>query len=434
MLTDYVTNNGHGYKGSGNDIAKAIAATWGWNSSTTAGTPGNDPGSNNSSGFTAAPGGYRGYNGVVHNIGYDGLWWSSSEYSTTNAWGRGMYYNDIYVSRGDVGRRYGFSVRCVEDESTEIVIPSLTTQPISDITLNTATTGGVITSDGGSTVTARGVCWSTSQNPTTDNGKTTDGAGTGSYTNNLSGLTANTTYYVRAYATNSVGTAYGAQVCFTTTLAGIFDGDGNVYTTVTIGTQTWLKENLKTTTCNDGTAIPLVTDATAWEALSSPAYCWYNNDEAGYKAIYGALYNWYAVDAASNGNKNVCPSGYHVPTDAEWTVLTDYLTNNGYGYEGSGDDIAKAIAATWGWKSYTTAGTPGNDPGSNNSSGFTAVPGGLRISSGTFVDIGYIGFWWISTESPTTSAWLRYIFSNGPNISRIDYTKTYGFSVRCVGD
>ena len=117
----------------------------------------------------------------------------------------------------------------------------------------------------------------------------------------------------------------------------ITDKDGNVYTSVTIGTQVWMKENLKTTKYNDGTAIPLVTDGAAWESLTTPGYCWYNNDAATYKATYGALYNRYTANSGK-----LCPAGWHVPADSEWTTLTDYLINNGYGYGGSGSEIAKS--------------------------------------------------------------------------------------------
>ena len=161
------------------------------------------------------------------------------------------------------------------------------------------------------------------------NSKTTDGSGTGTFTSSITGLTAGTTYYVRAYATNSAGTGYGNDISFTTQQGGVgnvTDDDGNVYHSVTIGTQVWMVENLKTTKYNDGTSIPLVTDATDWHNLLTPGYCWNNNDEATYKATYGALYNWYTVNTG-----NLCPTGWHVPGDAEWTTLTTYL---------GGEDVA----------------------------------------------------------------------------------------------
>lgn len=172
-----------------------------------------------------------------------------------------------------------------------VSLPEITTTSISIITENSAQSGGNITVDGGATITARGVCWSTSQNPTITNSHTSDNSGPGSFTSSLTGLIQNTTYYVRAYATNSAGTAYGNEISFTTK-GPVTDIDGNVYYTVTIGSQVWMAENLKTTKHNDGTAIPLVTDPTQWGNLTTPGYCWNNNDETTYKNTYGALYNW----------------------------------------------------------------------------------------------------------------------------------------------
>jgi uncharacterized protein (TIGR02145 family) len=190
-----------------------------------------------------------------------------------------------------------------------------------------------------------------------------------------------------------------------------------------------MAENLKTTKYNDGTAIPLVADDKAWEALTTPAYCWYNNDATANKKTYGALYNWYTVNT-----KKLCPTGWHVPSDAEWTTLTDYLTNNGYGYQGSGNDIVKSMAATSGWTTYGTLGTVGNDQASNNSSGFTALPSGYRNYDGTYFTIGLYGFWWSSTEFSTALAYDRTMFYSSSLVYRLNYGKGNGFSVRCLRD
>ena len=185
----------------------------------------------------------------------------------------------------------------------------------------------------------------------------------------------------------------------------ITDVENNTYNTVKIGTQVWMSENLKTTKYNNGTAITNVTGNAVWLALTTGAYSDYNNTPAN-STTYGRLYNWYAVDnnaatkAASNGGKNVCPTGWHVPTDAEWTTLTDYLIANGYNWDGTAtfDRIAKSMEATSGWTTYATAGTVGNDQASNNSSGVTALPGGYRYYNGTYSNFGYYGYWWSSTE------------------------------------
>lgn len=211
-------------------------------------------------------------------------------------------------------------------------------------------------------------------------------------------------------------------------IGSVTDVDGNEYKTITIGDQVWMAENLKTTKYNDSTAIPLITDNTAWKNLTTPGYCWYNN-EIGKGDIYGALYNWYAVNTWK-----LCPAGWHVTSDAEWIVLTNYLIDNGYGFEGSGDDIAKSMAATTNWASSSTSGTPGNNPGSNNSSGFLALPGGYRNILGYFQDIGYYGNWWSFTEWSTDRSlgWLLYCYNI--RLGRSDFEKEYGFSIRCLKD
>ncbi len=159
----------------------------------------------------------------------------------------------------------------------------------------------------------------------------------------------------------------------------IGDIDGNGYHIVKIGNQVWTVENLRTTRYNDGTAIPYVTDNSAWANLSTPGYCYYGNDSAANAVKYGALYNWHAVNTGK-----LAPEGWHVPTDAEWDTLQNYLIANGYNWDGTttGNKIAKSMAAKTDWNSSSTAGAPGNDVQSNNSSGFSALPGGYRYNNG----------------------------------------------------
>lgn len=212
------------------------------------------------------------------------------------------------------------------------------------------------------------------------------------------------------------------------------DIDGNVYRTIKIGSQVWMADNLKTTHYNDGTAIPEVTDNTAWGNLTTPAYSWYDNDSTFYAALYGILYNYYTV--ADTNNLNVCPIGWHVPTYDEFVALEVYLTGSGYGYGGSGSDIAKSLAATFRWANFGTAGTVGNDLGSNNSSGFTGLPSGDRDTSGGFFDIGTFGIWWSSTEyeHDSSKAWSRVFTYNGDVIYWFFEDKKWGKAVRCLKD
>lgn len=328
------------------------------------------------------------------------------------------YYVRAYATNS-VGTEYG-NQQPFTTPRPIIVEPTVATNVISEITQTTAKSGGNITSDGGAPVTARGVCWSTTQSPTTDNNKTNDGTGTGSFTSNLTGLTANTTYYVRAYATNSQGTAYGNQQTLFTTYnietGTVTDIDGNVYKTVKIGDQWWMAENLRTTKYNDGTSIPNITDGTAWSYLSTPGYCWYNND-ISYKNPYGALYNWYAVNTSK-----LAPTGWHVPTDGEWATLINYLGGENI----AGKKIKEAGIAHW----------LSPNSSANNETGFTAVPGGYRLdNNGNFFYIGQWSFFWSKGATTTDRASYCALTTNdivygigSPNGNPIKY----GFSVRCI--
>ncbi len=191
----------------------------------------------------------------------------------------------------------------------------------------------------------------------------------------------------------------------------VFDIDGNVYHTVTIGTQVWMIENLKTTKYNDGTIIPLETDQAAWYNLNAPGYCWYNNDENANKDVYGALYNWHALNTGK-----LCPVGWHVPSDEEWTILIDYLGDE----QVAGGKMKES--GTTHWASPNT--------GATNSSGFTGLPAGFRGASG-FI-IGMAALFWCSTECDINSAWTRYLQSENAAAGRNNGGKYHVFSVRCL--
>ena len=337
---------------------------------------------------------------------------------------RGTTYYIRAFATNSAGTAYGIQLSF----TTLAELPTISTSSITNITTTTANSGGNISSDGGALVTFRGVCWSASVNPTISNSRITNGSGIGIFVSSLTGLSPATTYYVRSYATNIVGTAYGTEVSFTTDPLSVSDIDGNTYNVVRIGTQLWMAENIKTTKYNDGTAIPLVSDNTAWLALTTPGYCWYNNDVAN-KATYGSLYNWYTINTS-----RLCPTGWHVPTDAQWTTLLDYLTNNGYGYGGSGNHIAKSMAATSGWTTSGTAGYVGNDQSSNNSSGFTAIPSGIRDYVGSYSYVGGFSGWWSATQGSATNAWYRHLSYVASDVYSLNVDKRCGFSVRCVRD
>lgn len=218
----------------------------------------------------------------------------------------------------------------------------------------------------------------------------------------------------------------------------VTDIDGNIYHTVKIGTQIWMLENLKTTKYNDGTEIPFVTDNLTWSQLSTPAFCWNNNDLSIYKTSYGALYNWYAVNTGK-----LCPKGWHVPTDNDWTILANYLGGETY------DNKNLESLAGGKLKESGTIHWCNPNEGATNETGFTGLPGGSRSNyKGDFDEIGTIGNWWSSTEGigmenqvwwtsengDLTPAWIRNLSCFVSTMNRSIGHKRSGFSVRCIKD
>lgn len=307
-------------------------------------------------------------------------------------------------------------------------LPEITTLEASEIGAFTAISGGNITSDGGSEIISRGICWNVTQNPTLSDNITIDGTGPGRFTSSLRLLSPYTEYYVRAYATNDKGTNYGNQVSFKTTVGIVFnpnlnygsvtDIDGNYYKTIQIGTQTWMAENLRTSKFNTGTNIPLVTDGTVWSNLTTPAYCWYNNDASVNKVMYGALYNWYAINTG-----NLCPIGWHVSSDSEWETLVWYLGS-------ISDFFQKKLKETG--TNHWLSNPPGEIHDATNSSGFTALPGGMNSGNGGFWFLKSQGFWWTSTEVNLTTAASRTLYFSPMGGLFEAHVKCLGFSVRCV--
>jgi uncharacterized protein (TIGR02145 family) len=392
-------------------------------------------------------------------------------------------------------------------------VPVLTTLPITNITGTSATSGGFITVEGTGPVNTRGICWSTGTYPTIADNITIDGVGSGAFMSNLTGLNGATTYYLRAYATNSYGIGYGAVLPFTTlgelpvttnsaatditstaaTLNGIVnasylsttvtfeygttssygsvapvaqspltgntdiavnagisgltfatiyhyrikaenqlgisygddmtfttsvnitDYDGNIYNTIAIGEQRWMVENLKTTHYNDGGEIPFLTSSVQWSAATDGAYCAYNNNSSNL-SIYGALYNWYAVNSGK-----LCPAGLHVPTDAEWVILSDYL---------GGASIAGGKMKESGTAHWTSPNT-----GADNLSGFTALGGSFVDWKGVFGILGQTAYWWSSTEASSTNAYAKKLFNDNASISVGGNNEKHdGFSIRCIKD
>jgi uncharacterized protein (TIGR02145 family) len=339
----------------------------------------------------------------------DGLGTGAFSSNITGLTGNTTYHVRAFAIN-DIGIAYGQDVSFTSAPLVPVVI---TSNP-SPTGTTTATGGGNITSDGGSEITERGVCWSTSVNPTISGNKTSDGTGTGVFTSSLTGLQPNTRYHVRAFATNSVGTSYGTDKTFYSDPVSIRDFDDNEYGVIRIGTQLWISENLKTTHFNDGSSISLVTGNSAWSNLSGPGYCWYGNTDTN-KDIYGALYNWYSVDAG-----NLCPAGWHVASDDDWLTLEIYLG----GSSPAGGELKETGFSHW--------ASP--NEGATNDSKFTALPGGWRLDNGTFEFIGNYGLWWTSTEYSSSEAWFRRIQYDQDKVFRSFKAEKTGMSVRCIKD
>ena len=340
-----------------------------------------------------------------------------------------LYYVRSYATNA-AGTNYGTEISFTTSAGSLATISA--TVAATSITSSGATSGGNITADGGSPITARGVVWGTTTSPTISlSTKTSNGTGTGSFTSSITGLSAGTLYYVRSYATNTAGTSYGTQISFTTLAActcastatcpsTVTDRESNSYDVLTLGGQCWMKQNLKVTTLNDGTAIPVDAGGgttgngsgyIGWRDKTMSAMTVYEHD-ANNIPIYGYLYNQYAV----NDPKGLCPSGWRVPTDTEWTTLSTCL-----GGESVAGEKMKLAGTTYWMPNYDA----------NNCSDFSGYPGGFRRNDGLFYFKAQNAYFWTST-----SAKNRALSGTNKNLSASNdansYQQNVGLSVRCI--
>jgi uncharacterized protein (TIGR02145 family) len=430
ILMDYLISKGFNFDGSksdvGNKLAKAMASTSEWLSSDVEGSPGNESSTNNSSGFNGIPAGYRSSNGVFSNSGSSTSWWTSTNASEVAgrpaAYNHGIQYNSSYVQ---MGARYGtynthtfgFSVRCVKNKY-ESYAPVLTTE-LYTLEGTTAKIISRITDFGNEPVLRygisgewqAGICWSNNPEPTL----TDHVVRTNDYQNMLQLLSVEKgkTYYVRAFATNTIGTGYSPQITFTvpadTIPATVTDIDGNTYKTVKIGNQVWMAENLRTIKYRNGDLIqaPPVPNiaGSAWQCALTDA------------KKYGRLYNSRAV----LDSRKIAPEGWHVATNEEWNTLIIFL---------GGKDVAGGKLK----ESGTTNWSSPNE-GATNETGFNALPGGYRDYSYQFVDQTRQGVWWAAGADYNSMhvMSLSWLYTNVFNDS-FTTLEEYGYSVRCVKD
>lgn len=286
---------------------------------------------------------------------------------------------------------------------------------VTDITDTSAVCSGLVISKGGSALVSKGICWSLSPSPIISDKVMIDSTPSDSITGHLDGLMVYTTYYFRAFAITSVDTAYGEEVSFTTEGGIVTDIDGNVYHTVSIGSQVWLAENLRTTRFQNGDSIPYVDDMLTWRSAGQ-AYCFYDNDPGKY-AMYGCLYNWYTVA----DTRQLSPAGWHVPTTNEWNVLAANV-------EGNGGHLKEKGTSHWASPNF----------GATNTTGFTALAGGYRDFLGTYDNARKIAAFWTATPYSdiwgNPGGWYRYLIHDGSAFSEYQLAAAYGCSVRCIRD
>jgi uncharacterized protein (TIGR02145 family) len=299
--------------------------------------------------------------------------------------------------------------------------PTVQTIEVTSILSTSGSGGGVILKTGGVEILDCGVCWSTEHEPDKSDDHTSNNQGSSEFECQLTGLSPNTIYYFRAYAENEYGISYGNEKAFLTYPPdSVEDIDGNWYNTVTIGTQVWMAENLKTTRYNDGEKIPLVEDGNKWTTLNTAAYCWYENDKSKYDTL-GALYNYWVTQS-----DKLCPTGWHVSSVAEWDAMIDYL-----GGEKVTISSTRVEVPIVGPKMRESGGLwTDSCPHATNSSGFTALPAGVRshVDGGVYYFLGHAAvFWTSSVRVFALFCYLGYDENTGDN-------RRHGEQVRCIKD
>jgi uncharacterized protein (TIGR02145 family) len=315
--------------------------------------------------------------------------------------------------------------------------PQLLTDDVKSITNTSAETGGEITQKGDSPILDCGVCWGLSHNPTIDLlTKTKDTPVSGKFKSVLINLSPCSIYYVRAYATTSIGTSYGPEVTFST-LGGIPSGtitdvDGNKYQTIKLGNQIWMAENLRTTHYRSGDPITTtIPDTKDINSEDNPKYQWALNGDESKVDKYGRFYTW---DAAVD-TRNIAPLGWHLPTESDFDQLEDYLRYSGYSqYSWKGYQIGKSMSANVEWLYDKYEGNVGCLASKNNQSNFNALPVGYRNDNSEFHAFSFAALFWCSDERNSTDAFSRELCADLSYLYHCYSPKKMGCSIRCVKD
>jgi len=353
----------------------------------------------------------------------------------------GLNQNTVYYIRAyavnEAGIAYGKEMVVTTDRT--LTVPLVVTSGMHTVAEYSAIAGGVVRDDGGSEVTSYGVCWAITPDPSIEGTHKVFSGGTGPYSTTIKDLELSTIYFVRAFAINSTGLAYGNEVTFRTNDSPVTDIDGNVYPTVVIGEKIWMTKNLEVTRYANGILVPHIPEDFWWDSLrvNEPGFCYYLNSTA-YRNDYGALYSWSAavngqdsIDPELEPIQGVCPDGWHLPSDGDWKELEIFLgmseqEADSTGWRGNIGGKLKSIGNEY-WL------TP--NKGATNETRFTAMPAGDRFPKGEFFNLRYSTFYWTSSNYDTDYAWARALGYLVTSMYRGHQdSKEFGFSVRCVRD
>lgn len=312
-----------------------------------------------------------------------------------------------------------FLIACEKEENNEDKLALVLSYELENITQTSVVCGGKITNDRGFEIIDKGICWSEDPNPDIESNIISASTDSDEFYITLTGLTPDTQYFLRAYATNKFGTSYGTIKNFKTLKdcpATVMDADGNVYQTVFIGNQCWMAENLKTTKYSDGSEIYHENNYQPWINATNGLYCYYSNNYSEFGEFFGGLYNGHAVLSGK-----ICPENWKVPSSDDWKELVEFL---------GGESVAGGKLKEEGtafWHSPNNAAT--------NQFGFSARGGGYRHGTfGNFDAIRHNGYWWSSTINEDNNNLIKIveIDKNTSLIHYSDFNKNYGISVRCI--